>query len=174
MVACLIRRADNEYLGQCIYQEHASDPYFRENYYPPEAIAQQQARIEALSAEVESTENRLHEVATLCATAEQERDQLETQGEAVGWQGQWLDMSDNCEGWSSWKNIEPCDVEGWQKRKARYPDFYNLRQVFTHPAPAAPVVDLSRLDPWVHGLGKAVLAELKATLHPTQPKGEQA
>ena len=37
----------------------------------------------ALLAEIESTETRLHDVAVLCATVEQERDQLKAENEAL-------------------------------------------------------------------------------------------
>lgn len=37
----------------------------------------------ALLAEIENTESRLHGVATLCATVEQERDQLKAENEAL-------------------------------------------------------------------------------------------
>lgn len=41
------------------------------------------ATILALLAEIESTETRLHDVAVLCATVEQERDQLRVENEAL-------------------------------------------------------------------------------------------
>ena len=44
-------------------------------------------------------------------------------------------------------------------RKAFFWAYPRMLEATPQPAPA---IDLSRLDPWVHGLGKAVLAELKA------------
>lgn len=41
------------------------------------------ATILALLAEIESTESRLHDVAVLCATVEQERDQLKAENEVL-------------------------------------------------------------------------------------------
>ncbi len=47
------------------------------------AAAASPATILALLAEIESTETRLHDVAVLCATVEQERDQLKAENEAL-------------------------------------------------------------------------------------------
>jgi len=47
------------------------------------AAAASSATVLALLAEIESTENRLHDVAELCATVEQERDQLKVENEAL-------------------------------------------------------------------------------------------
>ena len=87
--------------------------------YPPEAIAQLQAKIEALSAEVERTEKRLHEVATLCATAEQERDQLRSQLEAQGEAAQ--DLIDATEALMAWhvKNVKVWNHPTWDTADMR-------------------------------------------------------
>ena len=47
------------------------------------AAAASPATILALLAEIESAETRLHDVAALCATVEQERDQLKAENEAL-------------------------------------------------------------------------------------------
>lgn len=47
------------------------------------AAAASPATVLALLAEIESTETRLHDVAVLCATVEQERDQLKAENDAL-------------------------------------------------------------------------------------------
>ncbi|WP_323600636.1 ead/Ea22-like family protein [Pseudomonas putida] len=47
------------------------------------AAAASPVTVLALLAEIESTETRLHDVAVLCATVEQERDQLKAENEAL-------------------------------------------------------------------------------------------
>ena len=99
--------------------------------------------IESLSAEVERTEKRLHAVATLCATAEQERDQLraqvEAQGEAVA-EVLWYDPA---AGGNAFIDQKPCKII--DASLAFFDSAPIGTKLYTHPAPAAPVVEQDRI-----------------------------
>lgn len=152
--------------------------------------------IESLSAEVErlkvlsakslrDADKHLSNLVDMSRERDQLRAQIEAQGEVVGFITEFTDI----EGGPT--------IKFWEGQKLTDTENIKHTKVYTHPAPAAPVVEpqwfaelLRRAMPYVkeasvryydgtdgHSYRQSasgLLKKMDAVLHPTQPKGEKA